>query len=59
MLDYREMNPCERVVYYRSLIYRMTPPQTQREVLLIEAFQLIIVENESLCQHDHTEYKDE
>ncbi len=51
MRDYRKMTPCERVAYYRQKIERITPPDTQRDVLLIETFQQLIAENEPLCEH--------
>ncbi len=49
MRDYRTMSPCERIVYYRREILRMTPPHTQRERLLIETFRRLLTENEPLC----------
>jgi hypothetical protein len=49
MRDYRTMSPCERVVYYRREIRRLTPPRTQRDRMLIETFQQLLTENETSC----------
>ena len=54
MRDYGKMTPCERIAYYRREIERLAPPDTQREVLLIETFQHLIAENEPLCEHGIT-----
>jgi hypothetical protein len=49
MRDYRTMSPCERVLYYRREIRRLTPARTQRERMLADTFRRLLTENEPLC----------
>jgi hypothetical protein len=44
------MTPCERVIYYRNEIHRLSEHHDARERLLIETFKQLITENEVLCR---------